>query len=122
MPQCFHNGVAVMRKVYYEGYLYAGVATSEGQVIFRASTRAGYQEKLQAQGDVDVKLIQLPRPMAKPVAALHVMAHPNFQSPDEQAVLRKAARAAISIDQGEEGQMAPIDSSPPDMISRVADL
>src|SRR4051794_35932025 len=89
----------MMRKLFSDDYEYAGVATRRGEIIFRASTRSNYADKLRAEGDADVHIVELPKAMTKPEAASHLSTHPDFQSPERKAVLLKAARGAPPTEQ-----------------------
>jgi hypothetical protein len=115
---------AALRKVYSDDYRFAGLATRDGEVTFRATTREFYAERLERyHGDEGVKFIELPSEMTKPQAALYLKGHPDYQSPEEQAVLEKASRGAtLPSDLGQDAPKSPIKSPSPKLITQLADL
>jgi hypothetical protein len=110
---------AALRKIYSDDYRFAGVATRDEEPKFRASSNDYYAEKLRNEGDTDVRIVELPRAMTKPEAALYLMRHPDYQAPQDQEVLRLAARGA-NIDQ--DSDRAPIQSPSSNLITLMADL
>lgn len=72
----------------------AGVSKLDGAVKARFAKDMGRVKVLEKNGHTDVRLIELPKAMAKDAAVAFLLAHVDFQDAVAQAALRSEGKAA----------------------------
>lgn len=69
-------------------YTVAGISFYRGAYRLRTSNNLAERQKtLMAMGDTDINLIELPRPMNKVEIVQYLSRHPDFDLPEERALL-----------------------------------
>jgi len=69
-------------------YTVAGISFYRGAYRLRTSNNLAERQKtLMAMGDTDINLIELPRPMNKVEIVQYLSVHPDFDAPEERALL-----------------------------------
>lgn len=76
-------------------FTYAGLATRGTKVHFRASNRAGYGDILTDEGDTNVKIVKLPKPMSKDEAKAFLGSLKSF--PEMKAFLKGSKTAEVPL-------------------------